>query len=43
MFFLMRLFARFRYGDEALEKVEKLQKRKRSRPSYKPQQRRRKK
>ena len=38
----MRLFARFRYGDEALEKFEKQQKRKRPRQSYKPRQRRRK-
>jgi|5_EtaG_2_1085323.scaffolds.fasta_scaffold22354_2 hypothetical protein len=43
MFFLIKLFARLKYGDEALEKFEEQQKRQRSKPRPKPRQRRRKK
>ena len=43
MFFLINLFARLRYGDEALQKFEQRRARQKPRPRPKPRQRRRKK
>ena len=42
MFFLIKLFARIKYGDEALEKFEKQQARQKPRTRPKPQKRRKK-